>query len=81
MSKRLSGGIFCFISALLFSTRYLAAAIFGSGLSTWSKDLFDASLNYIGNELLILSIIALFLGIFYLVWAEFEDYKNKKTNI
>ena len=77
MSRRLTGGVFCFISALLFCTRYIAAAIFGSGLASWSKDLFDAMLSYTGRELLTLSIISLFLGIFYLILAEFEDYKNK----
>lgn len=70
MGKRFVGAVFCLNSAILFSSRYIAAAIFMSGVLSWDSELFDSGLDYIGNPLLILSIISLCIGIAYLVWAE-----------
>lgn len=70
MNKRGTGVAFIAIAALLFISRYIAAAIFGSGVASWNEDLFAAMLGYVGTPLLILSIISLIFGIGYLVWAE-----------
>ena len=51
------------ISAMLFCTRYLSAAIYLSNTASWSRELFAGGLYYVGNELLYLSIVALVLGI------------------
>ena len=72
MNKRGAGVSFCFIAAFLFSVRYISAAIFGSGISSWSSELFNNMLNYIGDTPLILSVISLVTGIVYLVLAEKE---------
>lgn len=77
MGKRFVGAIFCLIAAILFSSRYVAAAIFMSGLSSWDADLFSAGLEYVGSELYILSFISLVCGIGYLFWAEISE-KSKK---
>jgi hypothetical protein len=60
------------VAALLYSTRYLAAAIFGSGISSWDADLFRAMLEYVGKGPVTWSLAALVAGIVYLVWAEVE---------
>ena len=70
MSRRSTGTIFCLIATILFSVRYIAAAIFMSGTSSWSEELFYSGLNYIGTPLLYSSIVSLIVGIGYLVWAE-----------
>ena len=72
MSRRGAGVSFCFIAAFLFSIRYISAAIFGSGVSSWNRGLFNAMLAYTGNTLIILSIISLGVGTAYLVLAEKE---------
>lgn len=77
MGKRIVGAVFCLIAAILFASRYIAAAIFMSGLSSWSGELFQTGLEYVGLPLMMLSIISLICGIAYLVWAEILD-KNKK---
>lgn len=77
MGKRFVGIMFCFIAAILFSSRYIAAAIFMSGVSSWSADLFSAGLEYVGAELLLLSIISLVFGIGYLIWAEYSETVKK----
>jgi len=70
MGRRAAGVGFCFIAAFLYSVRYITAAIFGSGVSSWNAELFDAMLQYVGNSLTTLSIVALAVGIVYLVLAE-----------
>lgn len=83
MNKRGAGVIFCLIASLLFATRYITAAIFGSGLSSWNSNNFNAMLKYIGSPLLILSVISIVIGFTYLIWAEISKDKwffNKKTH-
>jgi hypothetical protein len=70
MNKRGAGVAFCAIAAFLFSVRYIAAAIFGSGVNSWSSDLFNEMLKYVGGAFLTFSILSLITGIFYLIWAE-----------
>lgn len=72
MSRRTTGTILLFISALLYATRYLSAAIFGSGVSSWSRELFQAMLINVGREPVVFSAISLIAGLAYLVWAELE---------
>jgi hypothetical protein len=70
MGRRSTGLGFCGIAAFLYATRYITAAIFGSGVSSWNSDLFHALLQYVGNSLTILSVISLIVGISYLVMGE-----------
>lgn len=78
MGKRGVGALFCLTAAILFSARYIAAALFLSGVSSWNQDLFAAGLNYVGTPLVALSVIALLAGIGYLVWAEVTDRENRR---
>ena len=75
MNKRGVGVVFCFISAMLFSVRYLAAAIFMSGVLSWDAGLFNAGLEYVGTPLLVFSILSLLVGIVYLILAEVSKKK------
>lgn len=76
MSKRGVGALFCLIASILFSARYIAAAIFMSGVSSWNSDLFKAGLEYVGTPLLHLSMLSLIVGVGYLVWEEILDKKE-----
>lgn len=80
MHRRTVGVILLCISAFLYGVRYLSAAIFGSGVSSWNSQLFNAMLEYVGDGPLIMSWIALIAGIGYLIFAEFETFivKNIK---
>ena len=72
MSRRSAGVTFCGIAAFLFSVRYISAAIFGAGHTSWSAELFTGLLNYVGSGLLISSVIFVLVGVFYLVLAEIK---------
>ena len=76
MTKRSVGVIFCLISALLFSARYISAAIFISNITSWDSDLFAVALDYIGIPLLVFSIISLIAGVFYLIWGEISEKRK-----
>lgn len=77
MSKRATGAVFCLIAAILFSTRYIAAAVFMSGVSSWDASLFAVGLQYVGSPLQTFSIIGLVIGVGYLVWAEVSEKKKQ----
>ncbi|MFW6029883.1 MAG: hypothetical protein ACOCRO_06470 [Halanaerobiales bacterium] len=76
MNKKGAGVMLCLISSLLFISRYVSAAIFGSGISTWSSDLYNAMVKYVGPDLLYASSVALIIGIIYLLWAELEGKRR-----
>ena len=76
MNNKGVGAIFCLIAAILAGARYLSAAIFMSGTSSWSADLFSESLKYVGPVLQIAAIIALAVGIFFLILGLFKDEKK-----
>ena len=78
MNKRGTGVAFIAIAAFLFSAKYISAAIFGSSVASWDEDLFNAMLEYIGYPLSICSIIALLIGLAYIVWGEYEEFTIKK---
>jgi hypothetical protein len=78
MSKRGTGAVFFAIAAFLFAARYIAAAIFMSGLPSHNAELFAAGLQYVGGTLTTLSTISLVVGILYLVWGEIESLVSRK---
>lgn len=73
MNRRATGVCFCIIAALLYISRYFSAAIFGSGVSSWNRRLFAAMLEYVGSELKVLSIVALIVGLAYIITAEIRN--------
>ena len=82
MSRRSTGTLLLFISALLYATRYLSAAIFGAGISSWSQELFQAMLINVGREPAVFSAISLIAGVGYLLGAEVETIwtRNRLSN-
>ena len=75
MNRRGTGVIFCCISAFLYASYYISAAIFGSNVSSWSPELYGLMLDSIGNGLPIFATISLIIGVIYLI-AEFFGGKD-----
>ncbi|HEX2990590.1 MAG TPA: hypothetical protein VHO49_07915 [Anaerolineales bacterium] len=81
MSRRSTGTVLVAVSALLYASRFLAAAIFGSGVSSWNTELFNAMLHNVGPELLFWSRMAFLAGLAYLFLAEAESIlKHRKVS-
>ena len=76
MSRRISGTIFCAISAFLFSSRYICAAIQCSGKTGWYSSQISQRLTGLGF-LQFLGILALLVGIAYLIAAEVAEKRSK----
>ena len=79
MSRRTTGTLLIVVSTTLYAARYLSAAIFGSSLTNWSAELFNAMLQYVGSGLVTWSVIALIAGLAYLGWAEVEIFLYSKA--
>ena len=64
MNNKGIGAVFCLISAILISAKYISAVIFMSGVNTWDATLFA---------------VALIVGILFLGYGVYEEIrKNKK---
>ena len=70
MNRRGTGALLILVGALLHGARFLSAAIFGSGVASWNRDLFRAMLQYVGPELAVAGYVAVGVGILYMVWGE-----------
>ena len=79
MGKRTTGAIFCAIAAFLFGARYICAAILMSAAGAWDSILFGSMLAQVW-ALLVLSIVALFIGVAYLIWAEMKRSASEKPS-
>jgi uncharacterized membrane protein len=77
MNNKGIGAIFCLISAVLTSARYIAAATFMSSVTSWDSSLFQAGLSYVGSPLKITAMIALIVGICFLVYGVLQDFKKQ----
>ena len=78
MSRRSTGTILIAVSAFLYAAHFVAAAIFGSGLSSWDTGLFRAMLQYTDQGLDTASLVSLIAGVLYLGWAELSE--RQKTD-
>ena len=76
MNNKGVGAVFCLIASILMAARYVTAAIFMSGISTWSSEMFQTSLDYIGPALPIAAIAALIVGVVFLAVGIFQDKKG-----
>ena len=76
MNDKGVGAIFCMIAAILMSARYLSAAVFMSGVTSWDKALFEAGLAYVGQPLKICAILALAAGLVFLALGIWKDRKD-----
>ena len=77
MNNKGVGAVFCLISAILASARYITAGIFMSNVSSWNDGLFQSGLNYVGSPLKTASVIALIAGVCFLAVGIFQDIRNK----
>lgn len=76
MSRRGAGIALIAIASFLYGVRYISAALFGSGINTWNSENFNAMLQYVGSNLNYAAVIALVVGIGYIIWGELSDRRE-----
>lgn len=77
MTKEIIGSVFILISAILYSTKFLVAAIVGANSKVWDKKEFAQFLSYTPNSLNICIYICLIVGVIYFVWSFVDRFKEK----
>ena len=75
MNNKGVGVIFCLISAILVSAKYISAAMFMSNVTTKDASLFKTGLEYVGPFLSSASIVALIMGLLFLGYGLYTDKK------
>lgn len=78
MNKRGAGVAFIAICAFLISANYGSASILGSGVASSDESLYKAMLDYVALGMF--SFFTFRIGIAYVIWGEYEDWKSKKMN-
>ena len=76
MNNKGVGAIFCLIAAILLAAQYVSAAIFMSGIQTWSAEHFRSALQYVGPILPVCAIAALVAGVGFLIAGRKQDRRN-----
>jgi hypothetical protein len=80
MNRRGAGIQLLAIATTLYVSRYVSAAIYGSGTASWDNELFQSMLKYVGAMPQTLSLIAALAGIIYLAWGEIEELRKKSPS-
>jgi hypothetical protein len=73
MNRRSVGFGFIALSTLLYISRFITAAIYGSSQSSWNAELFRALLGYVDQGLSAAAIVGLTVGVIYIGWSEFTS--------
>lgn len=76
MNNKGVGVIFCLISAILVSAKYISTAMFMSNVTSWDATLFKSGLEYVGPFLSIEAILAMIIGILFLGYGLYTDSKK-----
>lgn len=76
MNNKGVGVVFCLISAILISAKYISASIFMSGVVSWNSELFEAGLLNVGSFLSTASLISLIVGILFIGYGLYQDIKE-----
>ena len=77
MNNKGVGAVFCLISAILMSARYVAAAVFMSNVTSWDSSMFQEGLRYVGSPLKVTAVIALIAGVCFLGYGIFQESKKQ----
>lgn len=75
MNNKVVGSIFCLISAILISAKYISAAMYMGSTTPKDAELFTLGLKYVGPFLTISSVIALLIGIAFFGYGIYEERK------
>lgn len=78
MNNKGIGTIFCLMSSILISAKYISASIFMGNISNKDAILFATGLEYVGPFLTIAALVSLIVGILFLGYGLYQDIKQDK---
>lgn len=77
MKKQFLGSIFLLIASVLYSAKYIAAAVSGANSSIWSDQEFSQYLSYIPPQFNIAILTSLVIGLTYFIWGILDSQQEK----
>lgn len=77
MLQGIIGSIFILISAILYSTKFLAASFVSISSQSWSKEEFTQALTYTPDSLNLFIYLSFALGVLCILWGIIEKRQNK----
>ncbi|MFI8684725.1 hypothetical protein [Rossellomorea sp. NPDC077527] len=69
MNKQLIGSMFFLMTTILYSTKYIAAAIAGADSGTWSEEDFSFYVSFTPDIFNVLMYLTMGVGVIYFVWG------------
>lgn len=79
MKKQILGSIFLLIASILYSAKYISAAISGVNSTMWGEEEFSQFLSFVPLPLNIAILTSLVIGLTYFVWGILDSQKEKNT--
>ena len=77
MNKRGTGTVLLLISAMLYCTKFIAAALLGMNAQVLNHQMFLDRLSYVGDDLNLFSFIALVAGMYYIILGDYNPFQEK----
>lgn len=78
MKKQIIGTIFILISSILYSAKYVSAAISGANSQTWGDEEFLRYLSYFPITFNVAIISSFIVGAIYIGWGISDFLKEEK---
>ncbi len=78
MSRQLVGAVFLGVAAVLYAARHFGAMMFIATKTGDMGEAYRSALQIGGSELLTLSVMALLIGLAYLLWGEYQSRAGRR---
>ena len=78
MTRQLVGTVLLVVAAILHAARHLGAMVFVANKTGDMGEAYSSALRAGGSELITLSVIALLVGLVYLLWGEYESRASRR---
>lgn len=70
--KHIVGVVLLLISCIFYCCPFICSAIYLKNSNSYSEELFNLGIKYVGGQFTVLSILFFVAGVAYLIWAEKE---------
>ena len=80
MTRQLVGAVFLAVAAIPYAARHIGAMVYIADKTGDMNEAHRFALRVGGSELLTLSVIALVIGLAYLLWGEYESREWRRES-
>ena len=80
MTRQLVGAVFLAVAAILYAARHVGAMVYIANKTGNMEEAYRFALRVGGAKLLTLSVMALVVGLAYLLWGEYERWAVRRES-